>query len=169
MSQHRIGILAITAALRATTLGENRGEIIDLNGLRQELWPDHAVQGSFGAELSADLDKSNVARVFQKGTNPEVDSYSGFFDNGQRGDTGLEEYLREKGVAQVFVVGLALDYCVKFTALDAERIGFDTSVIVDASRAVNAQPGDGEAAIETMRAAGVQIVRARKLLESETP
>jgi nicotinamidase/pyrazinamidase len=145
--------------------GRNPGEIIELHGLKQELWPDHAVQGSKGAEFVAGLDTSRIAKVFQKGTNPEVDSYSGFFDNGQKGDTGLDAFLERQGVKEVFVVGLALDYCVKFTALDAERIGYDSTVIVDASRPV----GDGAAAVEVLRAAGVEIVPAINVLGSATP
>jgi nicotinamidase/pyrazinamidase len=145
--------------------GRDPGDVIDLNGLQQELWPDHAVQGSVGAEFVAGLDRPGIAKVFRKGTDPEVDSYSGFFDNGQRGDTGLDAFLEEQGVNEVFVVGLALDYCVKFTALDAERIGYDTTVIVDASRPV----GDGAAAVGALQSAGVKIVSASKVLGSATP
>ena len=146
--------------------GRSIGEVIDLNGLDQVLWPDHAIQESHGAELVAELDQSRIARVFQKGMNPEVDSYSGFYDNGHRGDTGLDAYLKEKGVTQVYVVGLALDYCVKFTALDATRAGYDTTLIVDASRAVNLQPDDGVNAVEMMKAEGVRTINASDLLES---
>jgi len=138
------------------------GQTIDLNGLEQRLWPDHAVQGSKGAEFVPGLNQSRIARVFKKGTNPEVDSYSGFFDNGQRGDTGLDAYLKEQGVTEVYVVGLALDYCVKFTAMDAERIGFDTTVVVDASRPV----ADGPGAVEAMKAVGVEIVTSDDVLEA---
>ena len=101
----------------------------------------------------------------QKGVNPEVDSYSGFFDNGRRGDTGLEAYLRAHDITDVYVVGLALDYCVKYTALDAQRIGFDTTLIIDASRAVNLQPSDGNDAVGAMKAVGVQVVLAESLLQ----
>jgi len=146
--------------------GRSMGEVVDLNGLDQVLWPDHAIQESHGAELVAELDQSRIARVFQKGKDPEVDSYSGFFDNGHRGDTGLDAYLKENGVTQVYVVGLALDYCVKFTALDARRAGYDTTLIVDASRAVNLQPEDGVNAVEMMTTAGVNIINSSSLLES---
>lgn len=145
--------------------GRSIGEVIDLNGLDQVLWPDHAIQESHGAELVAELDQSRIARVFPKGMNPEVDSYSGFYDNGHRGDTGLDAYLKENGVTQVYVVGLALDYCVKFTALDAKRAGYETTLIVDASRAVNLQPEDGVNAVEIMTAAGIQVINSDKLLE----
>lgn len=140
------------------------GDVIELNGLRQELWPDHAVQNTRGAELLDSLDTSRIERVFQKGTNPEVDSYSGFYDNGRRGDTGLAAYLESESVTHVTVVGLALDYCVKFTALDAVDAGLTTSLVVDASKAVNLQSGDGDRAIEAMREAGVEIVRSSALL-----
>ena len=137
--------------------GRSPGEVIELEGLEQVLWPDHAVQGTEGAAFSTVLDQSKIARVFQKGSNPQVDSYSGFFDNGQRGDTGLNDYLRSEGVTDVYVVGLALDYCVKFTALDAQRLGFNTTLISDASRAVNLAPTDGADAIATMADAGIRI------------
>lgn len=144
--------------------GKSPGEVIDLNGLEQVLWPDHAVQNSSGAKLVDELDQASIARVFRKGTNPDVDSYSGFFDNGQRGDTGLNDYLKAQGVTEVFVVGLALDYCVKYTALDAARIGYDTTLIVDASRAVNLVPTDGEAAVQAMKAAGVRVAESEGIL-----
>lgn len=144
--------------------GKSPGEVIDLNGLEQVLWPDHAVQNSSGAELVDELDQASIARVFRKGTNPDVDSYSGFFDNGQRGDTGLNDYLKAQGVTEVFVVGLALDYCVKYTALDAARMGYDTTLIVDASRAVNLVPTDGEAAVQAMKAAGVRVAESEGIL-----
>jgi nicotinamidase/pyrazinamidase len=143
------------------------GEIIKLNGLDQELWPDHAVQGARGAELSSDLDTSRIDRIFRKGMNPAVDSYSGFFDNGQQGDTGLNDYLQSQGVTKVYVVGLALDYCVKYTALDAQRLGYETTVIVDATRAVNLHPGDGEAALREMESRGIRVMESTKLLANQ--
>jgi len=146
--------------------GHEPGEVIELNGLEQILWPDHAVQGTHGAELVADLDQDRIAHIVQKGTDPGVDSYSGFYDNGHRVDTGLDAYLKSQGITQVYVVGLALDYCVKYTALDAERAGYDTTLIADASRAVNLQPGDGDAAIGQMKSAGIHVVESGSLLGS---
>lgn len=140
--------------------GHAPGDVIDLNGLSQVLWPDHAVQNTRGAKLTADLDQTRIARIFQKGMDPTVDSYSGFFDNGQRGSTGLSDYLSEQDITHVYVVGLALDYCVKYTALDAVRVGFDTTLITDASRAVNLNTDDGDRAIAAMRDAGVTIIDA---------
>jgi nicotinamidase/pyrazinamidase len=138
-------------------------EMIDLAGLPQVLWPVHCVQGTPGAELVRSLDTSRIARVFQKGTDRAIDSYSGFFDNGHRKSTGLGQYLRERGVTDVYVCGLATDFCVKFTSLDAKQLGFETSLIEDASRGVNVKPGDVARAVEEMRQAGVRIIRAAEL------
>ena len=104
-----------------------------------------------------------MERIFPKGTDVRVDSYSGLFDNGRRNSTGLGEYLRGRGVTDVSVCGLATDYCVKFTALDAVREGFRVTLIEDACRGVNLQPGDVAAAIEEMRAAGVVIANSGSL------
>jgi len=134
------------------------GERIELAGLSQILWPVHCVQGSEGADFPVSLDRSCWDAIFQKGKNPDVDSYSGFFDNARRGDTGLAVYLKERGIDRVFVCGLALDYCVKFTALDAQSLGFTTFLITDATRAVNLHPQDGEAALREMKAAGIQLI-----------
>jgi nicotinamidase/pyrazinamidase len=151
----------------ANHLGRKVYEVIDLAGLPQVLWPVHCVQGTAGAALVPSLDTSRIARVFQKGTDPAVDSYSGFFDNGHRKATGLGDYLRERGVARVYVCGLATDFCVKFTALDAKQLGFETSFIEDASRGVNVKPGDVDRAVEEMRRAGVQIMQAAEMKKAK--
>lgn len=137
--------------------GKRIGDLIDLNGLPQILWPVHCVRNTPGAAFVPDLERRRVARVFQKGTDPATDSYSGFFDNGHRKATGLADYLRFRGVTDVYVAGLATDYCVKFTALDARQLGFGTHIAVDACRGVNLTPGEVDRAIEEMRRAGVGI------------
>jgi nicotinamidase/pyrazinamidase len=147
----------------ATQHKKNPGEIIMLNGLEQILWPVHCVQESKGAEFIPGLKRNRIAQVFKKGTDPEVDSYSGFFDNDHKHATGLGDYLMKKGVHEVFVTGLALDYCVKFTALDAKGLGFKTRVVVDATRGVNINPGDSEKAVTDMKAAGIVIVKSNEL------
>jgi len=139
------------------------GEVILLNGIEQVLWPVHCVEHTPGAELAAGLETTRIDRIFRKGTNPEIDSYSGFFDNDHRSDTGLAGYLREKGVTGLFVVGLALDYCVKFTALDARQCGFDTILVVDGTRGVNISPEDSVKAVREMAAAGVKVIQSREL------
>ena len=149
--------------------GKKVGDVIDLHGLRQILWPVHCVQNTRGAEFAPGLDVSRVARVFRKGTDPAIDSYSGFFDNGHRRSTGLADYLRERGVDQVFVMGIATDYCVKFTALDAvQRAGLKVTLIEDGCRGVNLNAGDVEAAVDEMRRAGVKVVRSSELRAQPT-
>ena len=130
---------------------------IDLHGLPQTLWPTHCVQGTPGADFAPGLDRARWERVFQKGTDPGIDSYSGFFDNGHRRATGLGGYLRERGVEEVTVVGLATDYCVKFTALDARGEGLRVRLIVDACRGVEVRPGDTDRALAEMDSAGVML------------
>jgi nicotinamidase/pyrazinamidase len=136
------------------------GDLIDLHGLPQVLWPSHCVQGTRGAEFVAELDTQFIRHVVRKGTDPEIDSYSGFFDNGHRKQTEMTTLLKEAGVEEVWVMGLATDYCVKFTVLDSIEQGFRTLLVVDGCRAVNLQPGDGAAAIEEMRRSGVRVVES---------
>ena len=143
--------------------GTNPGEFVQLAGLRQILWPVHCVQGTFGSDFHPRLNRNQWAAIFQKGKNPEVDSYSGFFDNARRGDTGLRDYLRSLHINRVFVCGLALDYCVKFTALDAKSLGFETFVILDAARAVNLDPEDGLKAIAELQQKGIKVISSEEL------
>ncbi len=144
--------------------GKKPGEVIDLHGLPQVLWPDHCVQGSKGAEFHPQLDMSRVAKVFRKGVDPDVDSYSGFFDNGHRRGTGLAEYLQSAAVTDVYIAGLATDYCVKYTALDGRTLGFNVFLVEDACRGVDLNPGDSATAIDQMRAAGVRVVTSDQLV-----
>lgn len=153
----------------ASTHGKKPGDVIEVEGLEQVLWPEHCLQGSRGAEFHPRLKTEKIAKVIYKGTDERIDSYSGFFDNGRRRPTGLEGYLRGKGVQEVFVTGLATDYCVKFTALDAQRLGFETSVIADATRAVNREPGDGERALDEMRKAGIRVRESSEFLKGASP
>jgi len=139
------------------------GDVIELNGLEQILWPIHCVQGSFGAEFVRELRTDAFEKVFVKGTDPEIDSYSGFFDNGHRKATGLGDYLKGKGVEEVYIVGLALDVCVKFTVLDALELGFKTYLVKDGSRGVNLKPTDSSRAIEEMQQKGSIIVTAAEV------
>jgi len=146
--------------------GRDVFEQIDLNGLPQTLWPVHCVQGSPGAELVPELNRDRIGKVFPKGTDSGIDSYSGFYDNGHRQATGLGEWLKDAAVTDVYVCGLATDYCVKFTALDAVQLGFKTHLIEDASRGVNLQPDDVRNAIEVMKRSGVIVVRSGMVLSS---
>ena len=143
--------------------GKQPGDQIEIGGLPQTLWPDHCVQGTPGAEFAQDLERGRVAQVFRKGTDRNIDSYSTFFDNTHREDTGLGDFLRAKGVDEVWLMGLATDYCVRFSALDALQLGFRTHVIADGCRAVDLQEGDGERALAEVAEAGARITYAERV------
>lgn len=140
--------------------GRAPGDVIDLHGLEQILWPEHCVQNSPGASFAAALDVAGIDHIVRKGFDPAVDSYSGFYDNGRRNATGLESYLRERGVDRVVVCGLATDYCVKFTALDALHLGFGVTLVRDATRGVGLHQGDVDKALRDVEAAGGKVVNA---------
>jgi nicotinamidase/pyrazinamidase len=146
------------ASFAANHLWRKPGQVIDLEGLQQVLWPIHCVQDSFGARFHKDLNTEGVHKIVQKGTDPNVDSYSGFFDNGRRKQTELDVILKENDVKEVYVMGLATDYCVKYTALDALSLGYDTYLIEVGTRGVDLNEGDVARAIEEMREKGVHIV-----------
>ena len=139
------------------------GQLIELDGLSQILWPIHCVQNTYGAEFVKELDITKFHKVFRKGTDVNIDSYSGFFDNGHRKATGLGDYLTAEGVTDVYVLGVATDYCVKFTALDAAALGFTTFLITDASRGVNIQPDDVANALTEMHEKGVKMVETKHI------
>jgi nicotinamidase/pyrazinamidase len=143
--------------------GKHPGDVIELGGLPQVLWPDHCVQGSRGAEFHPVLDRSHITKVFKKGTDPVIDSYSTFFDNAHRKSTGLGDWLKEQKITDVYLLGLATDYCVKYSALDAVHLGFKTHVILDGCRGVELNAGDTAAAVEEMKNAGVEILTSGDL------
>ena len=129
----------------------------------QTLWPDHCVQGTEGAEFHPSLADvvNKAALVIRKGMNPEIDSYSAFFENDKSTTTGLAGYLRDKGIQRVFCVGLAYDFCVGFSALDAKRVGFEAVVVRDLARAIAAPVGNDKTTEDLMdeqlRASGVNL------------
>lgn len=147
----------------ANNTGRSVGDVIDLHGLDQFLWPVHCVQGTPGADFSKALVVNSWNKIVQKGMNPAVDSYSGFFDNAKRGDTGLANFLRHNHIERVFICGLALDYCVKFTALDAISEGFETFLITDATRPVNVKLSDGDDSLRELAAAGIKLITSKEL------
>ncbi|MCA9062969.1 MAG: bifunctional nicotinamidase/pyrazinamidase [Planctomycetaceae bacterium] len=143
--------------------GMRPGDQFQLNGQPQTAWPDHCIQGSTGASLVNALDLTSIDAVIQKGQDRAVDSYSGFFDNGRLRETELGELLRKNDIRTVFVMGLATDYCVRFTALDAVREGFETILITDGCRGVELSPGDVTKAIQQMTGSGVQLIQSGDL------
>ncbi len=134
------------------------GQLFQLDGLDQIAWPDHCVQGTPGAEFAEGLNTSRINHVTQKGTDRSIDSYSGFFDNGHRRATDLNDYLKSIGTTELSVMGLATDYCVKFTVLDALLLNYPSRVILAGCRGVNLNPGDVDAAIAAMKNAGATIL-----------
>lgn len=143
--------------------GHQVGEVITLNGLEQILWPDHCVKGSPGAEFSPLLNQGLIQKVIFKGSDPAVDSYSAFFDNGRRIQTELHNYLRIKGIKRLYVTGLAADVCVYFTVKDALELGYETFLITDATKGVNLQPDDTEKAFEDMKNRGAKLIRSEEI------
>lgn len=144
--------------------GRQPGDVVDLGGVPQVLWPDHCVQDTPGASFHSALDITPIGHVVHKGVDPGIDSYSTFFDNARKRSTGLEDFLRELRVDSVVLLGLATDYCVRFSALDGLALGFGVTVVEDGCRAVDLRPGDGGRALEEMRAAGARVVRGSELL-----
>ena len=141
----------------ATHSGRRPYDTIRVGGLPQTLWPVHCVELTGGACFAPGLDTSRITHIFQKGTDASVDSYSGFFDNGRRHATGLADWLRERGVTDLTMCGLATDYCVRATALDAISEGFRVRLIEEGCRGVNVAPGDVARALDEMKQAGVLI------------
>lgn len=144
--------------------GTEVGQVIELDGMPQVMWPAHCVQGTRGAEFHEALEKRRITAVFRKGLDANIDSYSGFFDNGHKKATGLADWLRERKLSRLWVMGLATDYCVKFTVLDARQLGFEVTLVEDGCRAVELAPGDGARAIHEMRAAGASVVESRSIV-----
>lgn len=134
------------------------GAFFELDGLPQVAWPDHCVQGTHGAEFSSALHSEKIDYVIRKGTQRMIDSYSGFFDNGHRQSTGLDHYLQSIAADKLTVMGLATDYCVKFTVLDAVQLGYPTEVVLEGCRGVGLHAGDVDAAIAEMKSAGALMV-----------
>ncbi|WON78566.1 bifunctional nicotinamidase/pyrazinamidase [Serratia sp. UGAL515B_01] len=134
------------------------GSLGELMGLQQVWWPVHCVQETYGAELHAQLNQQYITAIFRKGENPDIDSYSAFFDNGHKTQTALDKWLKSQGITNLAIMGLATDYCVKYSVLDALSLGYQTQVIIDGCRGVNLQPQNSQQALTEMQDAGAQLV-----------
>jgi len=139
--------------------GKTPGDVIDLHGHPQVLWPDLWVQGTPGAVFAQALNTTAIHKVFPKGTDPAIDSYSGFFDNDHQTATGLGGYLHAQNITDLTVLGLATDYCVKATVLDALALGFNVTLLPEGIRGVDLTPGDSERAIGQMQRAGARTLQ----------
>ena len=142
----------------AVNNGKSVGEIIQLNGISQTMWPVHCVQGTSGVEFHPNLEKNHATYIIKKGMNPEIDSYSAFFDNQKLIDTGLSNYLKSKNIETVEIVGLALDYCVKYTCIDAVSEGFKVILHFKGTKAVNLHPDDVKNTVFELLEKGVSVI-----------
>lgn len=142
------------------------GETILLHGKKQVLWPEHCVQNSFGAKLFSGLDTTKISGIVRKGMDKKTDSYSCFFDNDHRQATGMDDLLKKNTITNIYLTGLATDYCIKYSALDACALGYRTFVIRDAVQGVDLVPGDVEKAFQEMVQAGAEIIDSAAVLRS---
>lgn len=143
--------------------GKNAGDIIELFGLEQTLWPEHCVQNTYGAAFCKELDQTQIQHVVTKGQDPKVDSYSAFYDNARRHSTGLGHYLKQRSIDEIFLLGVATEYCVKYSALDAIHLGLKTNVIIDGCRGIALRPDDVTNAEHEMLDAGVRLLKLAEL------
>lgn len=146
----------------ANHTGKKVGDVIAVHGIEQVLWPVHCVRFTKGAQLAPSLDKSHIESCFYKGTDPWIDSYSAFFDNARQKSTGLHDHLQSNKVDEVVIVGLATDYCVLYSAIDAIDLGYRTVVIEDACCGINLSPDDVSDALATMKEKGVKIFKSEE-------
>lgn len=135
---------------------KNVGQIIKINNLDQMLWPDHCIKDSKGSEFPKKLNSHKIHKIFYKGVDSDIDSYSGFYDNGKIRSTGLSNFLKKSNINQVDIVGLATDYCVKYSSIDAYNEGFKTKVLCSCVRGISVQTT--ETAFKEMKDMGISII-----------
>jgi nicotinamidase/pyrazinamidase len=144
--------------------GKKVGDVVQFDGIEQILWPAHCVQHTKGAEFVKGLNADRFEHVFHKGVDRMIDSYSTFFDNAHGRETGLAKYLHQKGIKEIALAGVATDYCVLYSVLDALELGFGVTVIVDGCRAINLRPDDGQKAFDLMEEKGATLVTSDEIL-----
>lgn len=149
----------------ASTWGKEQYAHVEVDGIDQILWPDHCVQGTKGSEFPEGLDTTHFNKIVLKGTDLKIDSYSTFFDNEKLRSTGLEAYLRQNEIEELYFAGLATDYCVLYSIRDAKELGFVTYVIADACKGVDLKPGDVEWAYQEMLQKGVHVLTTQEVEE----
>lgn len=143
--------------------GKKVYDVIEYKGIEQVLWPNHCVQGTPGAEFHPDLDTEKVDLILRKGSNPEIDSYSAFQENDKKTLTGLEGYLKFLNVKQTYFCGLALDYCVFYSAMDSKQLGFETYVIIDATKGIDSPEGNIDKVLREMKESDIKIIKSKDL------
>ncbi len=148
----------------AVNSGTQIGDVGDLNGIPQVWWPVHCVQGETGAEFHPDLNTQEITEVFTKGENPQVDSYSAFFDNDKVSQTRLHSWLQHNDINHLIIMGIATEYCVKFTVLDALKLGYQVDVLIDGCRGVNLSAMDSQLALAEMSQKGATLLSTDSLV-----
>ncbi len=149
----------------ASTHNKHSGDTIRIGDVEQILWPDHCVQNKRGSKFAEGLHRDRVEAEFLKGSDPEVDSYSAFFDSARHRSTGLGDHLRKHKLTHLYFVGVATDYCILYSVLDAIELGFDVAVILDACRPINRKPEDAQRAVDQMRAKEAKILMSAEFLK----
>lgn len=148
----------------ASTHQATVGDVKVVNGVDQIMWPDHCIQNSPGSEFISGLATESIDHVIYKGTHTDIDSYSGFFDNQDKFKTELDQTLQQRSVDTLFILGLATDYCVKFTALDALRLGYHTIVVKEGCRGVELNRGDIDKAYQEIEAKGGKVMTLSQVM-----
>jgi nicotinamidase/pyrazinamidase len=143
--------------------GKKVYDIIEYKGTEQVLWPEHCVSGTTGAKFHPELNTVNVDLILRKGINPEIDSYSAFRENDKSTLTGLEGYLKNLNVKKTYFCGLALDYCVFYSAMDSKELGFETYVIIDATKGIDSPEGNIDKVLREMKESDIKIIKSSDL------
>ncbi|MBN1694182.1 bifunctional nicotinamidase/pyrazinamidase [candidate division WOR-3 bacterium] len=143
--------------------GKKVYDVIKYKGIEQVLWPEHCVSGTSGADFHTNLNTENLNLILRKGTNPEIDSYSAFQENDKKTITGLEGYLKNLNVRQTYFCGLALDYCVFYSAMDSIKIGFETYVIIDGTKGIDSPEGNIDKVLREMKECDIKIIKSSDL------
>jgi nicotinamidase/pyrazinamidase len=144
--------------------GQEPYDTVEAGDIAQVLWPEHCIQGSMGADFHPLLETNRASIILRKGFRLGLDSYSCFFENDRTTSTGLDGALRSLAVRELYVVGLATDFCVLYTVLDALRFGYEVFVVEDAVRGVDVPPGGAARALDTMRRSGASLIKSEVLL-----
>ena len=138
-------------------------QTMKINGFDQILWPMHCVQGTLGSEFPKNLQQEQLSKIIYKGTDPELDSYSAFYDNQHLRQTDLDAYLKAKDVKIIYLMGLALDFCVKFTAIDALSLGYEVYIVTDGCQAITKDPAEIAQLYQTLKEQGCQLVESAQI------
>lgn len=143
--------------------GKKEYDVIEHEEIEQVLWPEHCVPGTKGADFHPDLYTEKIDLIIRKGNNSDIDSYSAFRENDKKTITGLEGYLKNLGIKETYICGLALDYCVFYSAMDSKQLGFTTNVIINATKGIDSPGGNIDKALRKMKEADIQTIKSKDI------